>query len=148
MATENAQDKGMSSAGLMAKAISDLKLLHSTHWTDDCRFGRPYPDNDATVDRPKLARAAIEAIKIVLDRETGKKKEKPPSFLRDDVSGPAQTLENIRRMLDLLSYLNRSEPMNDYAEAGVCMILWEVGYALTDLGDNYKFVKKATGGAA
>ena len=78
MATENAQDKGMSSAGLMAKAISDLKLLHSTHWTDDCRFGRPYPDNDATVDRPKLARSAIEAIKIVLDRETGKKKEVQP----------------------------------------------------------------------
>ena len=83
MATENAQDKGMSSAGLMAKAISDLELLHSTHWTDDCRFGRPYPDNDATVDRPKLAGSAIEAIKIVLDRETEKKKEKQPSFLTD-----------------------------------------------------------------
>ncbi len=155
MAKENAQviydvgnslHKSMTSAGLMAKAISDLELLHSTQWTDDCRFGRPYPDNDATVDRPKLARYAIEAIEIVLDRETEKKKEKQPSFLTDD--NPEQTLENVRRMLDLLSYLNRSEPMNDYAEAGVCLILWEVGYALTDLGDNYKFVKNATGGAA
>ncbi len=147
MATENVQDKGMSSAGLMAKAISDLELLHRTHWTDDCRFGRPYPDNDATVDRPKLARSAIEAIKIVLDRETGKKKEKPLPFLTDVVAGPGQTLENVRRMLDLLSYLNRSEPMNDYAEAAVCMILWEVGDALTELGDSYNFVKKEAGGA-
>ncbi len=141
MATENAQNKGMSSAGLMAKAISDLELLHSTHWSDDCRFGRPYPDNDATVDRPKLARSAIEAIKIVLDRETGKKKEKPPSFLTDN--NPEQTLENVRRMLDLLSYLNRSEPMNDYAEAGVNMILWEVGDTLTELGNTYSFVEKS-----
>ena len=154
MATENAQviydvgnslHKSMTSAGLMAKAISDLELLHSTQWTDDCRFGRPYPDNDVTVDRPKLAGSAIDAIKIVLDRETGEKKEDRPPFLTDN--NPAQTLENVRRMLDLLSYLNRSEPMNDYAEAGVCMILWEVGETLTELGDTYNFVKKESGGA-
>ncbi len=123
MATENAQviydvgnslDKDMSSVGLMVKAISDLELLNLTHRTDDCQFGQPYPDHDVTVDRPKLARYAIEAIKIVLDRETEKKKEKQPSFLTDD--NPEQTLENVRRMLDLLSYLNRSEPMNDYAD--------------------------------
>ncbi len=30
MATENAQDKGMSSAGLMAKVICDLELFHCT----------------------------------------------------------------------------------------------------------------------
>ena len=68
------------------------------------------------------------------------------SFLTDD--HPEQTLENIRRMLDLLSYLNRSEPMNDYAEAGVCMIVWEVGNTLTELGDNYNFVKKESGGGS
>ena len=92
MATENAQviydvgnslDKDMSSVGLMVKAISDLELLNLTHRTDDCQFGQPYPDHDVTVDRPKLARYAIEAIKIVLDRETEKKKEKQPSFLTD-----------------------------------------------------------------
>jgi len=93
MSTENAQDKGMSSAGLMAKAISDLELLHSTHSTDDCRFGRPYPDSDATVDRPKLARSAIEAIKIVLDRETEKKKEEQPPFDEETI----QKLQEIRR---------------------------------------------------
>ncbi len=70
------------------------------------------------------------------------------SFLTDVIAGPAQTLENVRRMLDLLSYLNRSEPMNDYAEAGVCMILWEVGDALTELGDSYNFVKKKAGSAS
>ncbi len=72
-------------------------------------------------------------------------KDKQLSFLADE--HPEQTLENVRRMLDLLSYLNRSEPMNDYAEAGVCMILWEVGDALTELGDSYNFVKKEAGGA-
>ena len=64
------------------------------------------------------------------------------SFLTDN-DNPEQTLENVRRMLDLLSYLNRSEPMNDYAEAGVNMILWEVGDALTHLGDTYDFVEKS-----
>ncbi len=65
------------------------------------------------------------------------------SFLTDVVAGPGQTLENVRRMLDLLSNLNRSEPMNDYAEAGVNMILWEVGDTLTNLGDTYDFVEKS-----
>ena len=74
------------------------------------------------------------------------KKDKQSSFLTDKY--PEQTLENCHRMLDLLSYLNRVEPMNDYAEAGVCMILHEVGKAFTDLGDNYNFVKKEAGGAS
>ena len=68
-------------------------------------------------------------------------KDKQQSFLTDD--NPEQTLENVRRMLDLLSYLNRSESMNDYAEAGVNMILWEVGETLTELGDTYSFVEKS-----
>ena len=44
------------------------------------------------------------------------------SFLTNN-HNPEQTLENVRRMLDLLSYLNRSETMNDYAKADVNMIL-------------------------
>ncbi len=54
-----------------------------------------------------------------------------------------QTLENVRRMLDFLSYLNRSETMNDCAKAGVNVILWEVGDALRHLGDIYDFVEKS-----
>ncbi len=68
-------------------------------------------------------------------------KDEQRSFLTDD--NPEQTLENVRRMLNLLSYLNRSEPMNDYAEAGVNMILWEVGDTLTELGNTYSFVEKS-----
>ena len=72
---------------------------------------------------------------------------KHPSFLTDDSDNPGQTLENINRFLCLLMFMDHSQPLNDYAHAAVTMILGEISDALTELGDNYTFMKKDTGGA-
>jgi len=72
-------------------------------------------------------------------------KEEQLPFLTDD--NPEQTLENCRRFLDLFMYLDRAEPMNDYASAAVSMMLSEISNSLTELGNTYDFVKKAAGGA-
>ncbi len=66
------------------------------------------------------------------------------SFLTDD--HPEQTLENCHRMLALLWCLDWAEPIDDYAAAGIVMLYSEVGDALKELGDTYKFVKKEVGG--